>query len=628
MININIEKLPKRIKYFHDESLPSYIVRFASANHFESPLSVFQTADLTMPGLNHKIACTTVLDSTYDVDKLSMLTGQTRDSLMQLTYGVSEKIGERLVRDGISIPENTIQKRKSKFCPKCLDEGVPYFKKIWELTFYTTCEKHAIVLVDCCPSCRRPISWENRNKLDYCICGTDFKKVLAATASNIVIDYSEYIFYNFQENSTYLNQQECTNPLYDIKLRESLFLITFMCGQVQKQYFTKEKQWNSNFGINLSNEELYNLLLHVLCIFSDWPVNYHKFLGEFRTSGQHHTGIKKSFGYFYNSLYTKFMDDSYNFMIEEFEDYIANSWSNGSLSNRVQKIKVGQKKINGRQAAEILGIKVANIKKMIENGELKGVIKKRTHHDFILVEEDSVISRLNVIYDAMTLDEVVALLCIGPRAVYSILKSECIQLIKDCPQVEYLFDRRTVYHLLDVFDQETVVETIGAEEKLNTFGQLINGYNVGQIIKLVMDRKLRPCGKQEGEGLQKYIFRVADKKSALRLLRQDSWLTLKEVSKEIRVRRNTAAQWIRKGFMQYEVINGKFKIKPEYVQLFQETYITLGEICDLTGNSRKKIVKDLSTNGVIAKAGQSIDGEKGYLYLRSEVLSVLNVLYA
>jgi len=45
-----------------------------------------------------------------------------------------------------------------KFCPDCLKEDIPYFRKSWRLSWYHSCTKHNKLLIEHCPKCLSPIT--------------------------------------------------------------------------------------------------------------------------------------------------------------------------------------------------------------------------------------------------------------------------------------------------------------------------------------------------------------------------------------------------------------------------------------------------------------------------------------
>jgi len=44
-----------------------------------------------------------------------------------------------------------------QFCPLCLSEPLPYYRKHWRISFVTVCTNHHCLLLDRCPCCQSPV---------------------------------------------------------------------------------------------------------------------------------------------------------------------------------------------------------------------------------------------------------------------------------------------------------------------------------------------------------------------------------------------------------------------------------------------------------------------------------------
>lgn len=53
-----------------------------------------------------------------------------------------------------------------QYCPLCLSEGIPYYRKIWRISFVTVCCKHGCTLQDRCSNCGLPIMVMNNKTHD------------------------------------------------------------------------------------------------------------------------------------------------------------------------------------------------------------------------------------------------------------------------------------------------------------------------------------------------------------------------------------------------------------------------------------------------------------------------------
>jgi hypothetical protein len=75
-----------------------------------------------------------------------------------------------------------------QYCPMCLAEAEPYYKRIWRLAFITICTKHRVQLLDRCTRCAAPVSIHKAisngqnsppsDRITFCYsCKADLRKV-------------------------------------------------------------------------------------------------------------------------------------------------------------------------------------------------------------------------------------------------------------------------------------------------------------------------------------------------------------------------------------------------------------------------------------------------------------------
>lgn len=129
---------PIHPKPLEDELLSSWMVRIARAFHIQ-PHVFWRLAAAPVNFRN--------IDSAPDAALLRQLAAKTFTSpprIMQTTLTVFDSLG--LLREDCG-------KRVVAFCPWCLGEGVPYYRRRWRLNFFLICDRHQSVLSDCCPKC-------------------------------------------------------------------------------------------------------------------------------------------------------------------------------------------------------------------------------------------------------------------------------------------------------------------------------------------------------------------------------------------------------------------------------------------------------------------------------------------
>ena len=90
-------------------------------------------------------------------------------------------------------------RRSMQFCPLCLaTDEVPYYRKQWRLALCTFCDRHDVLLHDCCPKCQAPVVFHRQelgdrwlhhvSSITLCTnCGFDLKRSPAYQAPVIEI---------------------------------------------------------------------------------------------------------------------------------------------------------------------------------------------------------------------------------------------------------------------------------------------------------------------------------------------------------------------------------------------------------------------------------------------------------
>lgn len=100
------------------------------------------------------------------VDDLAHLAGLSRGEMERATLTVERRMlgGPALPNRGdtplvlsAGVYHRTRTRHALQFCPACLSEGTPHFRKAWRLGFVVACERHGSALADGCPHCDAPV---------------------------------------------------------------------------------------------------------------------------------------------------------------------------------------------------------------------------------------------------------------------------------------------------------------------------------------------------------------------------------------------------------------------------------------------------------------------------------------
>ena len=163
---------PWKLEPFEDELLSSYLVRLAYAHRFNPATfyrayfpdlkKIFFDRDIDL-WLGGEVISRIADKAKISSEKLMNLSLRSYTGYLFETPSVRTKTA---FIDPVAI-EGTVSRRGYKFCPECLKrDSVPYFRKLWRVSFYTVCPEHRTLLTDRCPRCNTPVSIHKHARLE------------------------------------------------------------------------------------------------------------------------------------------------------------------------------------------------------------------------------------------------------------------------------------------------------------------------------------------------------------------------------------------------------------------------------------------------------------------------------
>ena len=200
-----------------------------------------------------------------------------------------------------------------QYCPQCLADATPYFRRVWRLSLFTLCERHQCLLRDECPHCKRPVH-PHRGEMgdrkrtaplgnEFCwMCGGDLRDV--ATGKSIPQPLLSLQTYHSSLLKRDLGVSSSDSCLYFDCLAHILQLVTSRRSRMAR--FRELMSQASGIEITsiepkgscpqhfdaFSTNERAQILHAVAWMFEDWPGRFRALiiLGKLRCSdlsGEH-----------------------------------------------------------------------------------------------------------------------------------------------------------------------------------------------------------------------------------------------------------------------------------------------------------------------------------------------------
>ncbi|MDC5821891.1 TniQ family protein [Vibrio europaeus] len=208
MANVLSRPWPAHPQPLPDELFSSWMTRAARCNG--QKLRSF--CSMTMPGLKNLAKSIDSFVSPENLVRVSVKMKTSTDSAYQTTLesysGVlfeRASIRTRHKQNILSVGETHNHLFYQQYCPLCLLESEPYYRRTWRISFVTVCVRHRCVLHDRCVNCGAPVmvmandvrrknrAYEGQFTDCHC-CGTDLKMVVIASADcGVIEDTKQYL---------------------------------------------------------------------------------------------------------------------------------------------------------------------------------------------------------------------------------------------------------------------------------------------------------------------------------------------------------------------------------------------------------------------------------------------------
>jgi hypothetical protein len=335
--------------------------------------------------------------------------------------------------------------RRPRFCPCCLGES-PHWRASWDMVFTVACDKHGHLLLDRCPQCQKPLSWD-RPHITTCACGFDLREAATQSAPEFAIQLAREI--DLRLHPTALPQVDVNKVWHHLDLEMLLKLVWFLGAYSRNAHRKPQKI----VGLETSLVAC-AMVEQAMAILNDWPAGFHRLLDEIAgrqapTISSNKIGAK--FGWFYGALYKSFPGPKLEFLRIGFEDYLREHWT-GQLARRNRRLSADMRSehewISIAEAAKLLKMRVGTVGCFLQEGVLEGELHvTKSGRRMSAIRLDSFNALMSRKQDWITLKDVRALLGISRKRAYALLEKDVLKPISG-PTVDgktlWRFERQDV----------------------------------------------------------------------------------------------------------------------------------------------------------------------------------------
>ena len=631
--------LLRRPRPYEDEDLAGYILRLSQVNRYSSPQWIYNLAEIPQYAANGNFCDRT----TQDFSKLAQLLSIEESTLWKMAFREykSSKVA-RVKFFGRSLPTYNLSKLKAKVCSCCLAEK-SYSRKIWNLIPLTVCPIHHCLLVDICPQCDRPIRWDRSavNECKYCeLDWRDIRSEILELQDTIPSHLLSVACGVEKLGKAELKLIGDCHPILNLELEHLISLFSFFAGQLIDVGDTTGKF----ISANRSNAKLHELFLAAWDYLQDFPDGFKLFLEWYKNKSSHperDTGISRDFGNFYLRLYKNFPRQTFGFLHEAFENYLATQWDGGYLNSKLGRIEMpddrDRKFLSGVETAKLLKMTEAWVLRSVECGTLKGRLRKMGKRTSVLVDRESAEAYLENLKNSISPKDVAKILGIERKTVVNLIEHFCIPAFRgrtvDGHQ-KWLIDRNAPVELLnriDVLLNKTKKITDRCSFDLAIRRLSGSGCSIGGFVSIILDKTIVPVCKIQGTGLKQYCFDTQDVDRLVEeyYRKDEEVLTVLDIAILLGVKQQVAAFWIDRGFIEAEIKIHQHhrhrKVLKSSIKEFQTQYVTAVELARQMDTSPRKVVSLLGDRNILPVTGKLVDGGRQYLFLRREAETALKL---
>lgn len=491
-----------------------------------------------------------------------------------------------------------------RWCPQCVAENDTFMGN-WAYRTTVICIKHRSYLRDECPSCHRPQLAHSVPGL--CKCGL----ILTRSEDHAVPE------------PLYRLQQKLHRSLF-CEDTQALFGLTYFKAAKVAHYIGmlacgsgKQSLRESAISRRLFNDRV--LMTAAANTLDRWPESFLTLLAL--NQGLPSTqSVRRDFGAIYTVLYRCLKGSEYQFLRDEFEEFVNNQWQ-GALTKRNRSFSQGTLAKHPRMTLKDAAAKTKAAPSVLKRlGSIVAAAEVGTTHGRRMTTVET--RRLQHI-DGVTLQKAAQLLHLPERRIRLLIEAEVIKA--DISPVIYKaaawFISLHQLHRLILHDEGHRSADAVSFAHVMKCGKLTNEEFIG-VVKALTTGEIQavdsnvntiPLGQARvsraalTEWLQKFR------------LDNDLPLSVDQAAKVLRIKQEVAYHLVRKGLLTScsGCTQGSVQVRQKDLVLFQAKYVSLASLAKERGTSPKTLRMCLPFDPV---TGPDIDGGRQYFYRLADAL--------
>lgn len=308
-----------RSKLNHMESGRGYLIKIAEELDYKSPQWITSCVGENINAINNE----TVLNKLAPVLRYSP---SELKKHFYLNVGGSGMNGLRSFF-GKTVPMKFLNFSTPRICPLCIIEH-GHIKGYWDINLVTACPEHNCELIDTCPDCYKPLTW-NRSSISKCNCGFSFSNIKGIPASKNILNMTKVIYQVADQSGNFVDVVSkfgFSQEILNLSLQNLLKLTNYV-GLKFRQKRDKEKNIAARRNVM---RHRFDVVETAGMVLSEWPNNYLEQLYITNITYQVKTTVNQqviiNFRRFYKDLIKDFSDPEFNFLRDTFEEYLNRYW--------------------------------------------------------------------------------------------------------------------------------------------------------------------------------------------------------------------------------------------------------------------------------------------------------------